>query len=132
MRLMLLASLTALTLALLDGTGSFQAAAARQDKKDDPKFTIGEVMEGAHAGKTPLYKKLIDGKATDAEAKDLLAMYQALKANKPPAGPAESWEMKCDNLIKGAKLYVDGKKDAAKTELQKATNCKGCHSVHKG
>lgn len=97
----------------------------------DPKYTISDVMKKAHAGKGALLNKVISGKATEQEGKDLLEMYQALAKNKPPQGAADSWKTKCDALIEGAKLYVDGKKDDAKTKLTAAKDCKGCHSVHK-
>jgi hypothetical protein len=88
-------------------------------------------MKKAHSGGKSLLKKVTSGKATDTEAKDLLTMYQALAKNNPPQGDAASWKTKTAALIEGAKLYVDGKKDEALPKLTKASNCTGCHNIHK-
>ena len=67
-----------------------------------------------------------------AEGEELLEMYKALAKNKPPQGDTASWKKKTAALIDGAQLYVDGKKDDAKTQLNAAKNCQACHQVHKG
>jgi hypothetical protein len=121
----------AVAVGLLVGSkvGSRAGAAQQEEKKD---YGIPEVMKMAHGGDPSLVKKAIAGKATDGEAQMLLAMYKALKVATPPAGSKESWVKKTDALIKGAQLYADGRKDEAKIELTKASNCKACHSIHKG
>jgi hypothetical protein len=127
MRLLFALTCVALAVAMVAGEGNTSAA-----QQDGPKYTIPEVMKKAHQGKMALLKKVTSGKASDAECKDLLEMYQALAKNKPPQGDAESWKKKTDALVEGAKLYVDGKKDDAVTKLNGASNCAGCHKVHKG
>jgi hypothetical protein len=121
-------AVAALALAASQDAGPARGAQGG-DKKE---YSISDVMKQAHAEKGALVKKAINGTATDAEAKLLVAMYESLKAATPPAGSKESWQTKCDALLSGAKLYVDGKKDEAKTQLQKASNCMACHKVHKG
>jgi hypothetical protein len=103
-----------------------------QDQKDDaPKYTIKDVMKKGQS-KGGLYAKLMMGKASDADAKTLLEMYQALSKQKPPVGDADSWKMKTTALVEAAQLYVDGKKDDSQAKLRDAGNCMNCHKAHKG
>jgi hypothetical protein len=127
MRILIAATFTALAVAVLLGSGDSSAA-----PQDAQKYTISDVMKKAHGGKTGLLNKVKSGMATDAEAKTLLEMYQALAKAKPPQGDADSWKTKTTALVEGAKLVVDGKKDEGVTKLNGAANCKACHSVHKG
>ncbi len=98
-----------------------------EDEK--PKHTIKEVMKTAHKGK--LVNKVADGKATAEEKKQLVELYVALAANKPPKGEAASWKEKTDALIAAAKDAEAGK-DGAGPALLKAANCGMCHGAHKG
>jgi hypothetical protein len=88
-------------------------------------------MEKAHDKDSGLYKKIVDGKATDAEKKELVILYTELGKNKPPKGDAKSWKDKTTALVSAAKEVVDGKEAGVK-DLKKAANCMGCHKVHKG
>ncbi len=105
--------------------------ATGQDKKDMPKYTIKEVMKKAHGKKDGVLNKVTSGKGSDADAKDLLEMYVALSMDKPPQGDAEDWKIKTTALVDGAKLVVDGKKDAGIEKLKAASNCMACHKLHK-
>jgi cytochrome c553 len=107
------------------------SSAAGQDKDETPKYTIKEVMKKGQ-NKGGLYMKVLSGKASDADAKTLLEMYQSLAKQKPPAGDADSWKTKTTALIEGAQLYVDGKKDDGLAKMRDAGNCMNCHKVHKG
>jgi len=127
MRTLIGVTCVALALAMVAGTGDTSAA-----QKDEPKYTIKEVMGKAHKGKDALLNKVKGGKATDAEAKELLVMYEALAMNKPPKGDLEDFKKRAGALIEGAKLVVDGKKDDGIAKLNAAADCKGCHAVHKG
>ncbi len=98
-----------------------------EDEK--PKHTTKEVMKLAHKG--GLMKKVVDGKATDAEKKQLVELYTSMAGNKPPKGDAEAWKEKTDAVVAAAKAAAEGKEGAGPL-LQKATNCMGCHSAHKG
>jgi hypothetical protein len=98
--------------------------------KDDPKFTIKEVMQEAH--KKGLLNKIYKGDASDADAKRLLELYTELAKSKPPAGDAEAFKVTTKKMVDGAKLIVDGKKDDGIAALKKAVNCGGCHKNFKG
>jgi len=95
---------------------------------DGPK-DIKEVM-AAHKGKDSLIEKIKAGKGTDDDSKKLLALYQALAKFKPPMGDDKSWADKTAALISATQDLVD-KKDGALAKLKTASDCKGCHSVHK-
>jgi hypothetical protein len=127
MRLLIAVACVALAGVIIAADGTTSSA-----QQDTPKYTIKDVMKKAHDKKTGLLNKVKAENATDAEAKQLLEMYVALSQNKPPQGDADSWKKKTDALVEGAKLYVDGKKDDAVTKLNGASNCKGCHSMHRG
>jgi len=104
------------------------AGGAAEDEK--PKFTIKQVMKGAHA-KGKLKDKVVAGTATAEEKKQLVECYTALAANKPPKGDEASWKEKTAALLAAAKDAEAGKEGAA-AALTKAANCMGCHSAHKG
>ncbi|HKI36073.1 MAG TPA: hypothetical protein VKA46_29725 [Gemmataceae bacterium] len=99
---------------------------------DKPKYDIETIMDKAHGeDNDKILKKVQDGKASDAEKKQLLELYTELGKNKPPKGEAKSWKEKTTALVSAAKEVVDGKEEGV-AHLKKAANCKGCHSVHKG
>jgi hypothetical protein len=98
--------------------------------EDKPRYTIEEVMEKAHKGKPSLFKKVVDGKASADEKKQLLEYYQELAKNKPEKGDAGDWKTRTNNLVKAAKHAVEDKAGANK-EVAKAANCKACHELHK-
>jgi hypothetical protein len=98
-----------------------------QDAK--PKYTIKEVMKTAHKG--GLLKKVSGGKASADEKKQLVELYEALAANKPPKGEEAAWKEKTAALVAAAKEAAEGKEGAGE-KLTKAANCMACHSAHKG
>ncbi|MBI3854787.1 MAG: hypothetical protein HY293_03755 [Planctomycetes bacterium] len=97
--------------------------------QDAPKNTK-EVM-ALHKGDDSLLKKITGGKGSDEDHKKLLAAYEVLAAQKPSKGDDASWKAKTAALIAAAKDLVD-KKAGAADALKKASDCKACHSVHKG
>lgn len=109
----------ALSLAVLLG------ATAAQDFK-----STKEVM-ALHKGKDSLISKINDGKGTEEDHKKILAAYEFLATQKPPKGDEASWKAKTAALVAAAKDLVE-KKAGAADEMKKASDCKGCHSVHKG
>ena len=111
---------------LAAGLGVFGAA---EDAK--PKYTIEEVMEKAHQGKPSLFKQVVTGKADADQKKMLLEYYEALAQNKPEKGELADWKKRTSAMVKAAKDVAADKEGATK-ELAKATNCKGCHQLHKG
>ena len=88
---------------------------------DAKKVTIKSVMK-LHKDGVP--KKVIEGTATAEEKKALLDGYEAIQKLKPPKGEADSWKEKTGAVIKALK-------DGDTAALDKAVNCKACHSVHK-
>ena len=86
--------------------------------------TIKVIMDKAHKGKDNLRSKVIAGKASDEEKKQLLDLYTDLAANKCPKGDADDWKTR-------TKAIVDAAKANDTKALAKATDCKGCHSTHK-
>src|ERR1700757_2160487 len=128
MRKMLVCFWAALAIAIAVGTNGLAVG--------DKDYTIKDVMQKAHAKKkdgTPtLLAKVTSGKASDEEAKTLLAMYQSLAKQKPPAGDADAWKAKTKEMVEGAKLYVDGKKDEGAAALKKSVQCMACHKEFKG
>ena len=62
---------------------------AEEKEKDKPKHTIKAVMKACM--KEGLCKKAAEGKASDDEKKSLVEHFEALAANKPPKGGADSW-----------------------------------------
>ena len=98
---------------------------------DKPKYDIESIMEKAHDKENGLYPKVVKGKASDAEKKELVELYSELGKNKPPKGDAKSWKEKTEALVAAAKEVADGKAAGVK-DLQKAANCMNCHKAHKG
>jgi hypothetical protein len=106
----------------------FAVAFAQAEEKAKPKYTIKQVMKMAH--KDGLKDKVVKGNGSAEDAKQLLALYQALAANKPKKGDAESWKEKTGVIVVAAKGVVAGK-DGSLAALGKAVNCGACHKVHK-
>jgi hypothetical protein len=119
--------LAVLTVALVSA-GAFRAA-----DKDDPKYSIKEVMKMAHTvekgSKDPsLFQKVAEGKATKDDKAKLLELYSALPANKPPKGEADAWKKSTTTIVDAAKAVVDGKEGAEKN-LKMAIACMDCHKA---
>jgi hypothetical protein len=128
MRTVKLLVLTVLTGGMA-GLGVYAASDA-----DKPKHAIDSVMDIAHKPKkgTPsLFKRVVDGKASKEEQKQLLSLYEDLSKNKPPKGSEQDWKDRTGKMIAAARDVVDGKQGAAKA-LGKVVNCKACHQLHKG
>jgi hypothetical protein len=95
-----------------------------------PKYSIEDVMDQAH-GKKGILKKVASGKAEKADKEKLVELYVALGQNKPPKGSPESWKSLTEALVFASKSVAKGE-DAGVGALKKASNCMGCHRVHKG
>jgi hypothetical protein len=89
---------------------------------------IKKVMKVAMKG--GLCKTVASGKATAAQKKELLELFQSLATAEPPRGEAADWKTRTTALVKGAQAAVDGKADAS-AQLKSAANCKACHDMHK-
>lgn len=116
----------------LFGAGAFRAA---DNDKEEPKYSIKQVMSQAHRkpdkSSPSLADRVLNGKADKAEQTKLLELYTALGANKPPKGDADAWKDRATAITAAIKDVMDGK-DGADVDLRKALSCKGCHSSHKG
>jgi len=98
----------------------------------EAKFKIKEVMAKCmKPGGPELCKKVAGGGATAEEKKELVEMFTALAANKPPKGEEASWKEFTGALLSAAKEAHEGK-DGAGDKLKKAANCAGCHKAHRG
>ena len=96
---------------------------------DESKTSIKDVMKTAMKG--GLCKKCAGGTATEAEQKQLVELFEAMAADKPPKGDDASWMAKTGDLLTAAKAVAAKDKDGGE-KLKKAANCDACHGVHKG
>ena len=96
----------------------------------DAKPAIKDIMHSAHKKPKELLKKVATGAATDAQKAELVKLYQALAALRPPRGDAASWEEKTKALLAAARAAAEGKPEAA-GELNRVANCAACHDAHK-
>ena len=117
----------AIALAAILAVGLSLASAADEQK---PKHTIKQVMKKAHTPDGGLLKKIVSGEGTKADAEQLVEFYTALGQNKPPQGDPGSWQEKTGELLEAAKDVV-ADKEGSKARLEKAANCKNCHTAHK-
>lgn len=111
------------SVALVLSTGTVDAQG-----KDEPKYTIKEVMKKAHVG--GLLKKVTGGKASAEEKEQLVELYVALCQNKAPKGEQAEWVARCKEIVAAAKGAAKGEEKAV-AALGKATNCGACHKLHK-
>ena len=115
----------ALVTALALGLAALADVSQAQDKA---KFTTSEIMLKGH--KSGLCGKVVSGKASDAEKKELVEYYESLVLNKPGKGEAAEWKKQTEAMLKAAKGCASGDKDAPAT-LKKLLNCAECHKVYK-
>ncbi len=124
--------LAVVALGLLGG-GAFRAA--DKEKEDAPKYTIKQVMSQAHRksdkNKPTLAEKVINGKADKDEQAKLLELYTAISTAKPPKGDPDAWKEKVSAITTAIQGVIDGTEGADK-DLNKATNCRNCHTSHRG
>jgi hypothetical protein len=90
---------------------------------DKEKVTIKVVMQKAMKG--GLSGKVANGKASEEEKKELVALFEGLTKTTPPKGEEAAWKEKTKALLDAAKAN-DG------AALKKAANCAACHKAHKG
>lgn len=120
---------TIIQVALLLGLSIPSVSAA--DDLVDADLSINQIMQQAHfPRRSALYRRVIDGKATDKEQQRLLALYQALAAQVPRKGAAESWKKLTGEIVASVEAVIRGD-DQATTRLATAVNCQNCHSAHK-
>ena len=96
--------------------------------EDTPKYKIKDVMQKCMKG--GLCKKVAEGKGSAEEKKELLDMFTALAAHKPPKGDDASWKEYTGALLAAAKEAHEGKGGAG-DKLMKAAKCMDCHKAHR-
>ena len=121
--------------------GAFLAAAvlltgrivAEEKEQAKPKYKIADIMAKAHkGGEKSLRNRVLAGKVSDKELKELVELYVELGKNKPPKGSKEAWKKKTDAVIAAVKkVEANPKDEAALKALGKATACAACHNEHK-
>ena len=97
---------------------------------EKPKYDLAEIMNKGHKGNDSLLKKVTTGKATADETKKLVEYYKALVLHAPPKGDEKSWKEKTNALLKASEA-VAAKKDGSVATLEKAANCRACHTAHR-
>ncbi len=113
---------------ILTATAALFAIAAVADDHE----TIGKVMKEGFKGDTSPIAKVLDGNATDEETKSLAELVQLMKGTKAPVGEQAAYEEKIVELIAAMDAVAGGDKgETAIGRLEKAQNCKACHSDHK-
>lgn len=123
--------------------GAFAAGSAivsfsQADEKDPNLAAIDNVMDVAHKGDKkanvePLCKVITSGKGTHETADQLLKLYKALAAAKPPKGDEADWKTRTEALVTAAEDLDKGDMPSkeAISVYKKALDCKGCHMAHK-
>lgn len=96
--------------------------------EEEPKFTMKQVMtEGMKGG---LFKKAVQGEASEEEMKKLMEMCMTLGKYKVKKGDPDAFEERVKTIKKALKGIAEGDEEAAEV-LKKATNCASCHRAHK-
>lgn len=115
----------------LIGLGKVAPLATAADDEVEPKHTIKEVMKVGHNKKDGVLGKVLSGKATDEEKKQLLDLYVSMLEAKPKKGSMESWQKLAGAAALAAAKVVVGREDGL-AALKTASNCGACHKPHKG
>jgi hypothetical protein len=99
---------------------------------DENHETIEKVMKEGMKGDTSPMAKVLDGTATAEETTALAALVKTMSGTKAPVGDQAAYEKKVAELIAAMDAVAGGDKgEAAIGRLDKAQNCKACHSEHK-
>jgi hypothetical protein len=112
------------------GTSALIVRATAEGSGPQPKYTTKEIMQLAHK-KLKLFPKVVKGEATEKEKLKLLELFVWLRENDPPKGKKAAWDQRCNDLLAATCKVVLGYKGSEK-KLKKASNCGGCHKLHKG
>lgn len=113
------------------------AAKPEAKKADDKKAAAGGsdvikvAMKQCFKPDDALSKKVSAGTASDAEVAQMLKICQDIAAAMPPKGDKAAWASKCEILIASVKK-IQAKDATGMEAFKKASNCKACHTDHKG
>ncbi|MAS92678.1 MAG: hypothetical protein CMO55_05720 [Verrucomicrobiales bacterium] len=107
----------------------FSAGSLRADENHE---IIEKVMkEGLKGDDCPL-AKVLDGKATEEETKDLNELIKTMEGTKAPVGDQDAYDEKVAELIAAMDAIAGGDTSTpALDRLDEASNCKACHKDHK-
>ncbi len=98
----------------------------------DDHEKIEKVMNDGLKGKTSPMAKVIGGNATPEETKALAELVKSMHGTKAPVGEQAAYEAKVGELIAAMDAVAGGEKsEVALGRLEKAQNCKACHTDHK-
>jgi hypothetical protein len=97
---------------------------------DAEKPSIGHIMKKAFKGENSLEKKVAQNKASDAERKQFLDFVTELTKQTPDKGAPESWKDKTTKLLRAAESAAKNEPGAGPM-VEKAANCKSCHTSHR-
>ncbi len=98
----------------------------------DDHEILEKIMKEGFKGDTSPIAKVLDGNATEEETKTLAGLVQQMKGTKAPVGEQAAYEEKVAELIAAMDAVAGGDKgDTAIGRLEKAQNCKACHSDHR-
>ena len=109
--------------AVVCGGGAMAINNNRAEKK-----TVKEVMKIAH--KDGLHKKILEGKGTDEDKRQLLDLYIDLVEGEPKKGDKAAFQMQAGAAMMSAAKLVLGREGAI-DELKKTSDCKSCHDQFK-
>jgi hypothetical protein len=99
---------------------------------DENHETIEKVMKEGMKGDSSPMAKVLDGAATAEETTALAALVKTMNGTKAPVGDQAGYDKKIAELIAAMDAVAGGDKgEAAIGRLEKAQNCKACHSEHK-
>ncbi|MFO0960921.1 MAG: hypothetical protein U0800_26365 [Isosphaeraceae bacterium] len=93
-----------------------------------PDEATKKVMKDAM--KSGLYKKVVSGKGSGEDKKELLDLFETLAKSKPAKGGEGDWKNKTGALLEAAKEAAEDKPTAS-AKLKTAGDCKSCHDAHK-
>lgn len=121
-----------MTKSILLTTVASLVAVATLAVADENHETIEKVMKQGLKGDSSPMTKVLDGAASADETKSLAELVQTLKGTKAPKGEQTDYETKVNELIAAMDAVAGGEKgETAIGRLEKAQNCKACHSEHK-
>ncbi len=99
---------------------------------DENHEILEKVMkEGLKGDDSPL-AKVLDGAASKSETKSLAKLIKTMEGTKAPKGDQAAYDAKVAELIAAMDAVAGGDTgEAALGRLDKAANCKACHTDHK-
>jgi hypothetical protein len=99
---------------------------------DENHEIIEKVMKDGMKGDESPLARVLDGTASEKETGSLAALILTMKGTKAPVGDQAKYEEKVTELIAAMDAVSGGDKgEKAIGRLDKASNCKACHTDHK-